>query len=42
MLNLNLNDHDETSPAGIIEVIVSKVQKPNSSGGIPNSVNFAS
>jgi len=35
------NFHDETNPAGIVEVIVSIGWNPNSSGGIPNSTNYA-
>ena len=33
---------EETSPAGMVDVIVSKSWKPNSSAGIPNSTNLAS
>jgi len=39
---MNRNSHDETSPAGIVDVLVSKGWNPNSSGGIPNSTNLAS
>ena len=42
LTNLLMIAHDETKPAGIMEVIVSKVWKPSSSGGIPNSVSLAS
>jgi hypothetical protein len=35
-------NQDDTSPAGIVDVFVSKIWNPNSSGGIPNSTNLAS